>query len=133
MFSVHRDWLRERPADYGGLTLPRLLLGAAISSEDYLNAMRVRRQLAADVERVFEHVDVLLTAVTLDVAPPFKPTPHFRFWPVQTYAFNVTGHPAISEIGRASCRERVCQYVSISVVAVSLKKKDIRTETTTRT
>src|SRR3546814_20036479 len=29
----------------------------------------------------------------------------------------------IGEIGRASCRERVCQYVSISVVAVSLKKK----------
>src|SRR3546814_15587647 len=27
------------------------------------------------------------------------------------------------EIGRASCRERVGQYVSISVVAVSLKKK----------
>src|SRR3546814_15951425 len=27
------------------------------------------------------------------------------------------------EIGRASCRERVCQYVSISVFAVSLKKK----------
>src|SRR3546814_19701351 len=27
------------------------------------------------------------------------------------------------EIGRASCRERVCQYVSISVVAVYLKKK----------
>src|SRR3546814_18357365 len=29
------------------------------------------------------------------------------------------------EIGRASCRERVCQYVSISVVAGSLKKKNI--------
>src|SRR3546814_20313092 len=27
------------------------------------------------------------------------------------------------QIGRASCRERVCQYVEISVVAVSLKKK----------
>src|SRR3546814_20045594 len=27
------------------------------------------------------------------------------------------------KIGRASCRERVCQYVEISVVAVSLKKK----------
>src|SRR3546814_19315524 len=27
------------------------------------------------------------------------------------------------QIGRASCRERVCQYVSISVVAVSLKNK----------
>src|SRR3546814_13197361 len=28
-----------------------------------------------------------------------------------------------AEIGRASCRDRVCQYVSISVVAVSLKTK----------
>src|SRR3546814_21054579 len=27
------------------------------------------------------------------------------------------------QIGRASCRERVCQAVSLSVVAVSLKKK----------
>src|SRR3546814_20712471 len=27
------------------------------------------------------------------------------------------------QIGRASCRERVCQYVEISVVAGSLKKK----------
>src|SRR3546814_18921992 len=40
----------------------------------------------------------------------------------------VPGGPArtpggIPEIGRASCRERVCQYVSISVVAVSLTKK----------
>src|SRR3546814_16398330 len=30
----------------------------------------------------------------------------------------------LTEIGRASCRERVCQYVSISVVAVSLKTKN---------
>src|SRR3546814_13997784 len=29
-----------------------------------------------------------------------------------------------AQIGRASWRERVCQYVSISVVAVSLKKKN---------
>src|SRR3546814_13419211 len=27
------------------------------------------------------------------------------------------------QIGRASCRERVCQYVSLSVVAVTLKQK----------
>src|SRR3546814_16288086 len=27
------------------------------------------------------------------------------------------------QIGSASCRERVCQYVYVSVVAVSLKKK----------
>src|SRR3546814_14784412 len=34
-------------------------------------------------------------------------------------------HPLSFEIGRASCRERVSQYVSISLVAVSLKKKTL--------
>src|SRR3546814_16073263 len=37
------------------------------------------------------------------------------------------------QIGRASCRERVCQYVSISVVAVSLKKKTTETQKNKRT
>src|SRR3546814_11235181 len=36
----------------------------------------------------------------------------------------ITDARAEREIGRASCRERVCQYVSISVVAVSLKTKN---------
>src|SRR3546814_10980544 len=30
----------------------------------------------------------------------------------------------VKEIGRASCRARVCQYVSVAVGAVSLKKKN---------
>src|SRR3546814_16015793 len=34
-------------------------------------------------------------------------------------------HRHTMEIGRASCRERVCQYVSITVVAVSLTTKYI--------
>src|SRR3546814_13875018 len=38
------------------------------------------------------------------------------------YQANVTSSRAV-EIGSAACRERVCQYVWISVVAVSLKKK----------
>src|SRR3546814_9709820 len=32
------------------------------------------------------------------------------------------------QIGRASCRERVCQYVSIPVDAVSIKKNKHKTE-----
>src|SRR3546814_12678260 len=31
--------------------------------------------------------------------------------------------PVMKQIGRASCRERGCQYVELPVVAVSLKKK----------
>src|SRR3546814_12930142 len=37
------------------------------------------------------------------------------------------------EIGRAACRERVCQYVKISVVAGSVKKKRDYNYDTTRT
>src|SRR3546814_18870126 len=41
----------------------------------------------------------------------------------------LTGKTAAGEeIGRQSGRERVCQYVSIWVVAVALKKKTIHTE-----
>src|SRR3546814_19611797 len=40
------------------------------------------------------------------------------------------GGTLYNKIGRASCRERVCQYVSISVVAVSLTTKSTyKTET----
>src|SRR3546814_15952448 len=35
----------------------------------------------------------------------------------------IAGPDGDFKIGRASCRERVCMYVLISVVAVSLKKK----------
>src|SRR3546814_18135628 len=35
------------------------------------------------------------------------------------------------QIGRASCRERVCPYVYISVVAVSLKKNKIKRQQST--
>src|SRR3546814_12745972 len=41
---------------------------------------------------------------------------------------NAACHRASREIGRASCRERVCQYGYISVVAVSLKKNNIKTK-----
>src|SRR3546814_12645780 len=43
------------------------------------------------------------------------------FIDVQTPRCNEEFEISFSEIGRASCRERVCQYVSIWVVAVSLK------------
>src|SRR3546814_18052695 len=42
---------------------------------------------------------------------------------VGSAAHGLVGGGTGGEIGRASCRESVCQYVYISVVAVSLKKK----------
>src|SRR3546814_17426295 len=39
------------------------------------------------------------------------------------HALRLYGRDRFQQIGRASCRARGCQYVSIAVVAVSLKKK----------
>src|SRR3546814_14645094 len=36
--------------------------------------------------------------------------------------FRPTDHLEIGKIGQASCRERVCQYVKLSVAAASLNK-----------
>src|SRR3546814_15960914 len=43
----------------------------------------------------------------------------------RAYTYAVAKACDAGQIGRASCRERVCPYVSISRVAVSLKKKTI--------
>src|SRR3546814_19311646 len=55
----------------------------------------------------------------------FKQTFDTDFSPVETGLIVAVPYAigAVAKIGRASCRERVCQYVEISVVAVSLKKK----------
>src|SRR3546814_20292302 len=46
-------------------------------------------------------------------------------WSVRTMGSHVRDvRNMFLPIGRASCRERVCQYVLISVVAVSLKKQN---------
>src|SRR3546814_16189900 len=59
-------------------------------------------------------------------APAGHPARHARSQPDQPL---LDRH----EIGRASCRERVGQYVSISVVAVSLKKTTNHTTTSYNT
>src|SRR3546814_17321054 len=49
-----------------------------------------------------------------------------QYRPARVLLQDFTGVPCVvDQIGRASCRERVCQYVYISVVAVSFKKKKI--------
>src|SRR3546814_16507492 len=45
-------------------------------------------------------------------------------WAVEQMEDRYRMMSSLSEIGRVSCRESVCRYVLISVVAVSLKKKN---------
>ena len=97
-FSVHAEDLRHRLPDYGRKTAERLVPGALVTAADLVQAGRLRRHLADAVNRALVPCDALLTACTLAPAPRFDAPvdPRAAFSPVQTGAFNLTGHPAIS-------------------------------------
>src|SRR3546814_15019773 len=65
-------------------------------------------------------LDVLINNAGIAGPTGYVETLNRADW-ARTLAVNITG-PFLS-IGRASCRDRVCQYVLISVVAVSSIKK----------
>lgn len=97
-WAIHANWLRTRPGDYAQATRRRLMTGAFLSAGDYIQAQRRRLQLIAAVDQVFQDVDILLTASSLDPAAEIDDWPKIE----RTYGrqarmpFNVTGHPAIA-------------------------------------
>ena len=97
-FAIHQADLRARLADYAQKTSGRFLLGAALTAADYVEALRVRGELAAAVNAVLGRYDALLTACALTTAPRFDAVPDSlaSTSPMQTIPFNVTGHPAMS-------------------------------------
>jgi aspartyl-tRNA(Asn)/glutamyl-tRNA(Gln) amidotransferase subunit A len=97
-FALHATNLRERPDQYGKLTRAALLPGAFTTAEDYLTVQRRRTELTAAMERVFETVDVLLCASSME--PPCRIDDEAAI--AHTYLrsarqpFNLTGHPALA-------------------------------------
>ena len=65
----HLTQLRERLGDYDPAVRPGLLAGALLPAADYLAAQRLRAAYHDVVRRVFDDVDVLLTATTPCSAP----------------------------------------------------------------
>jgi aspartyl-tRNA(Asn)/glutamyl-tRNA(Gln) amidotransferase subunit A len=97
-FAVHEQDLRHRLGDYGRKTVERLVPGAAITAADLVQAGRIRRRLADEVNRALVPCDALLTACSLAPAPRLdQPAdPRAAHSALQTGAFNLTGHPAMS-------------------------------------
>ena len=97
-WSIHSEWLRNRPGDYGRLTRRRLMSGAFIGAGDYVLANRQRSQMIGEVEAALGEVDVLLCASSMD--PPCRidaPEEIERTYMRQARTpFNVTGHPALA-------------------------------------
>lgn len=96
--SVHAEWLRDRPADYGELARRRLLPGMFTSGVDYVNAQRKRHALVGAVNAAFGDVDLLLCASSFEAACRIDDPERVEVtYPRQARTpFNVTGHPAIS-------------------------------------
>lgn len=97
-FALHEQDLRQQPELYGEYNRYFLRLGAFISSSDYLQAVRRRRELCFVVEKAIASVDVLITATELRAAPKFTDLPQFPNFdsPDITIPFNVTGLPALA-------------------------------------
>ena len=97
-YSIHEQWLKDRPQDYGTLTRDRLLVGAFFRSADYLRANRIRRQLTENMNALLTTVDVIICASSFDPPCAIDDAEAIQ----RTYArqarapFNATGHPALS-------------------------------------
>ena len=97
-YALHEPWMKTRRRDYGELLRDRMVFGALYSGTDYIQALRMRRELCAAVSRAMENVDVLLTAGAAGEAPRIDAVAKWGSLekPSFTIPFNVTGQPAIT-------------------------------------
>ncbi|MBY0318417.1 MAG: amidase [Reyranella sp.] len=97
LFTIHSADLRTRPELFGASLRYRIIAGGLVRAEDYIQAMRLRTDLARSLQAVLSTVDVLMLP-TGEPAGKLEPVPHSSLFtrPSLTAAFNVGGNPALS-------------------------------------
>jgi len=97
LFTIHAADLRKRPELFGASLRYRIIAGGLVRAEDYIQAMRLRTDLARSLQAVLSTVDVLMLP-TAEPAGKLEPVPHSSLFtrPSLTAAFNVGGNPALS-------------------------------------
>ena len=98
LYSIHEKDLKTRPQDFGRILRNRVLPGALIRAEDYVQALRWRAVLAREQALTLKRFDALLTAGALNVADPADPNQPDRLVssPGITMPFSVGGLPALA-------------------------------------
>ena len=98
LFAIHERDLRTRPQDFGRILRNRVLPGALIRAEDYVQAQRWRSELAREQALALKRVDAFITAGSLTVADPADPNAPDRLVsaPSVTMPFSVGGLPALA-------------------------------------
>ena len=97
-YAVHEPWLKQRFNDYGELMRDRLAWGALVRGSEYVQALRRRRALCAEMRDAMADLDILITASAAGEAPKIHDVPKWAMLekPGFNMPFNVTGQPALS-------------------------------------
>ena len=90
--EVHAQLLKQHPAAYDPRLRAYLEAGRLLPGVSYVRAQRLRRRIAADMERCFMDLDVLMLPTATDVAPGMETTGDRS---LQTPS-SLTGLPAVS-------------------------------------
>ena len=96
--AAYEEWARTRLRDFGERMRSRLMLGAFVSGVDYLQAVRRRRELRAELKAAMADLDVVLTAVFPNEAAKIDAVPKWDLFDQPSFMmpFNVAGYPAMS-------------------------------------
>jgi aspartyl-tRNA(Asn)/glutamyl-tRNA(Gln) amidotransferase subunit A len=97
-YAIHEATLKARFTDYGEIFRDRMVLAAALTAADYVQAARRRRQLRTEYMAATAGFDLVITASAPGPAPRIDDVPKFTPLdrPSLTMPFNVTGHPALT-------------------------------------
>jgi aspartyl-tRNA(Asn)/glutamyl-tRNA(Gln) amidotransferase subunit A len=97
-FAIHEPTLKTRWREYGEILRRRLIPGALLTGPDYVQATRMRRELALEMDRALERRTALLFPSSLVPAPRIEEVRPLAFYEKAslTTPANVSGHPALS-------------------------------------
>lgn len=100
IYAIHEHDLKTRPEEFGRSLRWRIMPGALVRAEDYVQGMRWRAELTAQVLALFDDVDLIVTAGSFGPAPLLAdedpPTFLGAYPPSITVPFNLTGMPALA-------------------------------------
>jgi aspartyl-tRNA(Asn)/glutamyl-tRNA(Gln) amidotransferase subunit A len=96
--AAYEEWARTRLGDFSERVQRRLMMGALVSGVDYVQAVRRRRELRAELQAAMAGLDVVITAGAPDEAPKLDAVPRWDLFSRASFTipFNVSGYPAIA-------------------------------------